>query len=164
MGVSRPQQQAFTSAKELWTRSLRKGSTPSSSLSTSELVDPRTLNPNPKPYALNQKPKTPPKTRNQNSKNQKTLNPQPQTLNPLPGTFKPMSAADASDHSMHSERIIVSRDALIALQKASSGGGEIVPIGTTAVRDCHCHGSICYLFSDHAQYHVMRINRRGFHK
>ena len=64
-----------------------------------------------------------------------------------------MSAADASDHSMHSERILVSRDALVALQKASSGGGEIVPIGTTAV-SLPLKMIRLHLFMEHDQHHV----------
>ncbi|MDL5050941.1 S-adenosylmethionine:tRNA ribosyltransferase-isomerase [Oscillatoria amoena NRMC-F 0135] len=53
------------------------------------------------------------------------------TLHVSAGTFQPVKAADALQHEMHSEQIVVTRNNLISLLQPNR---FIVPVGTTAMR------------------------------
>ena len=54
------------------------------------------------------------------------------TLHVGVGTFKPVSADKISDHIMHHERIIVSRETILALLQNS--GKPVIAVGTTSAR------------------------------
>ncbi|MEI6681430.1 MAG: S-adenosylmethionine:tRNA ribosyltransferase-isomerase [Bacteroidota bacterium] len=54
------------------------------------------------------------------------------TLHVGVGTFKPVSAEKISDHVMHHERIIVSRDTIVALRQ--NLGRPLIAVGTTSAR------------------------------
>ena len=56
------------------------------------------------------------------------------TLHVGAGTFLPVSAPDTRDHRMHSEWYSISRETAALVNAASSAGGRIVPVGTTALR------------------------------
>ena len=56
------------------------------------------------------------------------------TLHVGAGTFQPVRVEDIRDHSMHSELLEVSEQAVAACKQARQRGGRIIAIGTTAVR------------------------------
>ncbi len=56
------------------------------------------------------------------------------TLHVGPGTFLPVSAADTSDHKMHSETAVLTGDTATRLNTARDAGGRIVAVGTTSLR------------------------------
>jgi len=49
-------------------------------------------------------------------------------------TFKPVTAANAAEHSMHSEAFSIGTDALEAIAQSVAEGRPIVPVGTTSAR------------------------------
>jgi S-adenosylmethionine:tRNA ribosyltransferase-isomerase len=53
------------------------------------------------------------------------------TLHVSAGTFQPVKVADALDHTMHSEQIVITRENVINLLQP---GKFIVPVGTTSMR------------------------------
>ncbi len=55
------------------------------------------------------------------------------TLHVGAGTFKPVKSATMKDHDMHSERIVVSRNALERMHAAAQKQ-RIIPVGTTSLR------------------------------
>ena len=50
------------------------------------------------------------------------------------GTFKPVTAADARDHAMDAERVVVPRAAQERIREARRRGGRVVAVGTTVTR------------------------------
>ena len=56
------------------------------------------------------------------------------TLHVGPGTFLPVSAADTSQHKMHSERAMLDAETATRLNAARAAGGRIVATGTTSLR------------------------------
>ncbi len=56
------------------------------------------------------------------------------TLHVGPGTFLPVSAADTSEHKMHSEYAVLEEGAAGRLNGARAAGGRIVAVGTTSLR------------------------------
>ncbi len=56
------------------------------------------------------------------------------TLHVGPATFRPVSAARIQDHTMGTEWIEVSEDAVATIERAKADGGRVVAIGTTVVR------------------------------
>lgn len=50
------------------------------------------------------------------------------------GTFRPVKTETVEEHVMHSEHYHVSTEAADAINRARSGGGRIVAVGTTTVR------------------------------
>ena len=50
------------------------------------------------------------------------------------GTFRPVSEANALEHKMHSEEIVVSTEVAERLNKAKAEGKRIIAVGTTTVR------------------------------
>ena len=49
-------------------------------------------------------------------------------------TFRPMGDGDVVDHTIHTERIIVSADAVEAVDDARGRGGRVIAVGTTVIR------------------------------
>jgi S-adenosylmethionine:tRNA ribosyltransferase-isomerase len=56
------------------------------------------------------------------------------TLHVGAGTFQPVRTENISDHSMHSEFVVVPEETVSLCHQARQRGGRIVAIGTTAVR------------------------------
>ncbi|HUO20547.1 MAG TPA: tRNA preQ1(34) S-adenosylmethionine ribosyltransferase-isomerase QueA [Steroidobacteraceae bacterium] len=56
------------------------------------------------------------------------------TLHVGAGTFQPVRVADLAAHTMHAERVTVSRAACEALARTRARGGRVVAVGTTVVR------------------------------
>lgn len=56
------------------------------------------------------------------------------TLHVGAGTFLPVKVDDTSDHKMHSEVGIISREAAVKINKCRTAGGRIVSVGTTSLR------------------------------
>ena len=56
------------------------------------------------------------------------------TLHVGAGTFLPVKAHDPANHKMHSERFLVPKDTISAIQSAKSEGRKIIIVGTTALR------------------------------
>jgi len=54
------------------------------------------------------------------------------TLHVGAGTFKPVSVADAREHQMHEEEVIIEKSFLLKLQQNLHG--NIIPVGTTSMR------------------------------
>ncbi len=50
------------------------------------------------------------------------------------GTFQPVQVEDLDQHSMHSERYVVSQSTALAIDAARARGAPVVAIGTTTVR------------------------------
>lgn len=50
------------------------------------------------------------------------------------GTFRPVKADDISDHHMHSELCMLSKDAADTLNDTKTNGGRIICVGTTSCR------------------------------
>jgi S-adenosylmethionine:tRNA ribosyltransferase-isomerase len=50
------------------------------------------------------------------------------------GTFRPVSAELITDHEMHRERYVVSKQAAQTINEAKANGGRIVAVGSTSVR------------------------------
>lgn len=50
------------------------------------------------------------------------------------GTFRPVKADDIKDHEMHSEFYIMSAEAAEKINRAKSGGGRVIAVGTTSCR------------------------------
>lgn len=49
-------------------------------------------------------------------------------------TFRPMTDGRVEDHRIHSERVIVGRDVVDAVERVRETGGRVVAVGTTVVR------------------------------
>ncbi len=56
------------------------------------------------------------------------------TLHVGVGTFKPISAKRVEDHTIHSERIIIQRQAVETINQTRRQGGRVFAVGTTTVR------------------------------
>lgn len=56
------------------------------------------------------------------------------TLHVGAGTFRPVRVDDLNEHRMHAEYVEVSEAAVAAINKARTGGGRVVAVGTTSVR------------------------------
>ncbi|MGH8266904.1 MAG: tRNA preQ1(34) S-adenosylmethionine ribosyltransferase-isomerase QueA [Steroidobacteraceae bacterium] len=56
------------------------------------------------------------------------------TLHVGAGTFQPVRAAELAAHTMHAERVSVSRAACEAVARARTRGGRVVAVGTTVAR------------------------------
>ena len=56
------------------------------------------------------------------------------TLHVGPGTFKPVTTERVKDHSMESERYVVSEEAAQTINRVRRTGGRIVAVGSTTVR------------------------------
>jgi S-adenosylmethionine:tRNA ribosyltransferase-isomerase len=56
------------------------------------------------------------------------------TLHVGPGTFLPVRSEDTEGHKMHAERGIIKKDVADALNAVKARGGNIVAVGTTALR------------------------------
>ena len=56
------------------------------------------------------------------------------TLHVGAGTFQPVRCEDISDHTMHSEYLVVPEETVTLCQQAREQGGRIIAVGTTAVR------------------------------
>lgn len=56
------------------------------------------------------------------------------TLHVGPGTFRPVTVADPREHRMHAEHYRLSDEAARRINRARSGGGRVIAVGTTAVR------------------------------
>jgi S-adenosylmethionine:tRNA ribosyltransferase-isomerase len=56
------------------------------------------------------------------------------TLHVGAGTFLPVNAEDTTDHRMHSESAVLTRDAAARLNRARENGGRIAAVGTTSLR------------------------------
>ncbi len=56
------------------------------------------------------------------------------TLHVGGGTFLPVRTADTRDHRMHPERGRVSSESATAINRARTGGGRVVALGTTSLR------------------------------
>jgi S-adenosylmethionine:tRNA ribosyltransferase-isomerase len=56
------------------------------------------------------------------------------TLHVGAGTFQPVRSEDISDHTMHSEYLVVPEETVALCNRARERGGRIVAVGTTAVR------------------------------
>ena len=50
------------------------------------------------------------------------------------GTFRPVKADEITDHHMHAENYVVTREAADAIQRAKRGGGRVIACGTTSCR------------------------------
>jgi S-adenosylmethionine:tRNA ribosyltransferase-isomerase len=50
------------------------------------------------------------------------------------GTFRPVKAEDISDHHMHSELCMISRETADILNETKRSGGRIICVGTTSCR------------------------------
>ncbi len=50
------------------------------------------------------------------------------------GTFRPVKADEITDHHMHSEFFQIGEDAAAKINRAKSGGGRVVCVGTTSCR------------------------------
>ncbi len=65
------------------------------------------------------------------------------------GTFKPVKVDNVEDHTMESERYVVSEDATQTINEARGNGGRVVAVGSTSVRtletvaDSHGNVSAC---------------------
>jgi len=55
-------------------------------------------------------------------------------------TFRPMTTALIEDHTMHTERVRVSNDAVDAVGAARDRGGRVIAVGTTVVRSLESAG------------------------
>lgn len=55
------------------------------------------------------------------------------------GTFAPITAAEVRDHRMHAERCTVPAATVSAIERAHSGGGRVIAVGTTVVRTLEAH-------------------------
>ncbi len=56
------------------------------------------------------------------------------TLHVGAGTYQPVRAASITDHEMHAERVIVSKETVDAVQRTKASGGRVIAVGTTSVR------------------------------
>ncbi len=56
------------------------------------------------------------------------------TLHVGPGTFRPVEVDDVGDHTMHSERYVVTDGTAERINQTRREGGRIVAVGTTSVR------------------------------
>lgn len=56
------------------------------------------------------------------------------TLHVGAGTFQPVRVSDLAEHTMHSERYVISDRCAARVQTVSSEGGRIIAVGTTVVR------------------------------
>lgn len=56
------------------------------------------------------------------------------TLHVGMGTFKPVEAENVADHVMHSERVIIHLDELVAIANALRTQAIVLPVGTTSMR------------------------------
>jgi len=56
------------------------------------------------------------------------------TLHVGAGTFQPVRVTDVAEHRMHAERLVVSAEAVRAVEAARARGSRVVAVGTTAVR------------------------------
>lgn len=56
------------------------------------------------------------------------------TLHVGAGTFLPVKAEDVRDHTMHSERYVISSEAAAAINTARQKGGRVIAVGTTSLR------------------------------
>lgn len=56
------------------------------------------------------------------------------TLHVGAGTYQPVKVDDLSEHVMHKEWLEVSPETVAAVQKTKAAGGNVVAVGTTAVR------------------------------
>ena len=50
------------------------------------------------------------------------------------GTFRPVKAEEIEDHEMHSEFYTISSEAAEKINRAKSGGGRVIAVGTTSCR------------------------------
>lgn len=50
------------------------------------------------------------------------------------GTFRPVKVENIEDHKMHSEHFIIDSDAAEKINRAKSGGGRVIAVGTTSCR------------------------------
>ena len=50
------------------------------------------------------------------------------------GTFRPVSVDDIEDHKMHAEYCLISAETAERINRAKSGGGRVVAVGTTSCR------------------------------
>lgn len=50
------------------------------------------------------------------------------------GTFRPVNVEDVTNHVMHTEHYVISRDAADTLNEVKASGGKIIAVGTTSVR------------------------------
>jgi S-adenosylmethionine:tRNA ribosyltransferase-isomerase len=56
-------------------------------------------------------------------------------------TFRPMHTDRIEDHTMHTERVRVSSDAVDAVEAARDRGGRVIAVGTTVVRSLETAGT-----------------------
>ena len=56
------------------------------------------------------------------------------TLHVGAGTFRPVRCEDILDHKMHSERFVINRELVDAVNKTRAMGKRIIAVGTTALR------------------------------
>jgi S-adenosylmethionine:tRNA ribosyltransferase-isomerase len=56
------------------------------------------------------------------------------TLHVGAGTFLPVKAPTLGDHIMHTEFISVTRETIVELRQAQTGGGPVIAVGTTSAR------------------------------
>lgn len=49
-------------------------------------------------------------------------------------TFRPMSSATIEDHTIHTERAIVTRETVAAVEATRASGGRVIAVGTTVAR------------------------------
>ncbi len=50
------------------------------------------------------------------------------------GTFRPVKVENIEEHKMHSEHFIIDSDAAEKINRAKSGGGRVIAVGTTSCR------------------------------
>jgi len=56
------------------------------------------------------------------------------TLHVGAGTFKPVTAEELEDHQIHTEQFSIDEENARIINTAKSGGGRIIPVGTTSTR------------------------------
>ncbi len=56
------------------------------------------------------------------------------TLHVGAGTFQPVRVSDVTEHTMHAERVIVSKQTIEAVNRTKAAGHRVIAVGTTSVR------------------------------
>jgi S-adenosylmethionine:tRNA ribosyltransferase-isomerase len=57
------------------------------------------------------------------------------------GTFRPVETATVEEHPMHSERCVMSREAVEAVRRAKAEGRRVIAVGTTSARTLEAYAA-----------------------